>query len=129
MLKLYLLLYADDTVILAENDKDLQCALNGLYFYCQAEKLTVNTTKTKVIIFSRGKVKKKPVFKFGNKIIEITDDYGYLGCIFNYNGKFKKAIDERVSQAKRAMFSLLSKKQSMNLPLDITCHLFDSVVL
>jgi hypothetical protein len=128
MLKLYLLLYADDTVILAEDAKDLQYALNGLYNYCREWNLTVNLSKTKVVVFSRGKVKKIPVFKIGNSIIDFTYDYEYLGCTLNYNGKFKKAIDERVSQAKRAMFNLLSKMYKMNLPIDITCHLFDSLV-
>ena len=31
--KLYLLLYADDTVILAESKDELQAALNAMYLY------------------------------------------------------------------------------------------------
>ena len=33
--KLYLLLYADDTVILAESKEQLQAALNSMYLYCR----------------------------------------------------------------------------------------------
>ena len=33
-LKLYVLLYADDTIILAETASDLQMALAGLHEYC-----------------------------------------------------------------------------------------------
>ena len=32
--KLYILLYADDTVILAENSNDLQASLNEMEKYC-----------------------------------------------------------------------------------------------
>ena len=50
--KLFVLLYADDTVILAENDRDLQMALDSVHEYCTKYKLTVNINKTKIMTFS-----------------------------------------------------------------------------
>ena len=32
--KLYILLYADDTVIFAESAEELQAALNAMFLYC-----------------------------------------------------------------------------------------------
>ena len=58
--KLFVLLYADDTVIFAENDRDLQMALDSVHEYCTRYKLTVNINKTKIMIFSRGKVGPRP---------------------------------------------------------------------
>ena len=55
-LKLFVLLYADDSVILAENDPDLHMVLDSVHEYCTTYKLTVNISKTKIMIFSRGKV-------------------------------------------------------------------------
>ena len=52
-----------------------------------------NTTKTKVVIFSRGKVRKVPKFVFGNDELSVCYDYTYLGITFNYNNVFKRAID------------------------------------
>ena len=127
-LRLYCLLYADDTIVMAENPEDLQTALDGVYSYCNDWNLTVNTSKTEIVIFSRGKVKKFPKCNFGEKEIEVTDDYVYLGCTFNYNNKFNKAISKQTNQAKRAMYSLLSKCIKLNLPLDIALELFDSLV-
>ena len=43
--RLYLLLYADDTVILAESAAELQASLNVMYFYCETWKLQVNIFK------------------------------------------------------------------------------------
>ena len=51
-LKMYVLLYADDSIVMAET----QSTLNAACEYCQTWHLTINTSKTKVIIFSRGKV-------------------------------------------------------------------------
>ena len=52
--KLFVLLYADDTIILAENERDLQTALDSVQEYCTKFKLIVNTNKPNIIIFSRG---------------------------------------------------------------------------
>ena len=62
-LKIYTLLYADDTIILAESIDDLQSALKTLYDYCTEWDLMVNSDKTKILIFSRGKIKNIPIFK------------------------------------------------------------------
>ena len=54
MLKLYVLLYADDIVLMSETAEDLQNALNILKSYCDHWKLTVNVNKTKSMIFRKG---------------------------------------------------------------------------
>ena len=45
--KLFVLLYADDTVLLAETADDLQHQLYCFELYCETWKLKVNATKTK----------------------------------------------------------------------------------
>ena len=47
MLKIFLLLYADDIIIFASSAVELQNNLNILSEYCERYKLVVNTTKTK----------------------------------------------------------------------------------
>ena len=58
MLNMFVLLYADNTIVLAENACELQKALDPVHEYCGMYKLTVNIKKTKIIVFSRGKVKR-----------------------------------------------------------------------
>ena len=53
--KLFILLYADDTVIMSESEVDLQNGLNAYETYCDLWKLTLNTMKTKIVIFSGGR--------------------------------------------------------------------------
>ena len=66
-MKLYTLLYADDIIIMAESVTELQEALNSLHKYCKLWLLTVNITKTKIVIFSKGKVRKYPKFYLDQK--------------------------------------------------------------
>ena len=53
MLNLYLLLYADDIVLFGKTPEDLQHGLTILENYCNRWKLTVNTNKTKIMIFKK----------------------------------------------------------------------------
>ena len=98
--KLLLLLYADDTVILADSKEDLQKSLDNLAIYSKTWKLKVNTEKTKVMIFSRsGKNNKNLTFKFGGEPIEIVNEFKYLGIVFRNNGRFINAIKFIKTQA------------------------------
>ena len=92
-------------------------------------KLTVNTSKTKIMVFSRGKVKRFPTFTFGNNIIEVVSDYVYLGVKMNYNNNFAKAIRKQLDQGRKAQFSMLVKARKLDLPIDIKCKLLVSPVL
>ena len=77
-IRIFTLLYADDTIILAESAEQLQLALNAVYNYCNEWSLTVNTAKTKVVIFSQGKVSLYPTFLFGHDHLDVVDEYTYL---------------------------------------------------
>ena len=84
-LKLYILLYADDTIILAENPKDLQASLDEMKKYCDTFDLHINVNKTKILIFSTGKLRRHHIFNFGEFILDTVEEYNYLGLVFNYN--------------------------------------------
>jgi hypothetical protein len=48
-MNIFLLLYADDTVLMTET-QDLQKQLNIFHDYCLAWKLNVNIDKTKIVL-------------------------------------------------------------------------------
>ena len=125
---MFVLLYADDTVILAENDHDLQMALDSVHEYCTKYELTVNISKTKIMIFSRGKVIRLPTFKYGHHIIEVVSDYIYLGVKINYDNHFAKAMKQQLDQGRKAQFSMLVIARNLDLLIDIQCKLFEAVV-
>ena len=81
-------LYADDTVIFANGeDRDtavrkLQPALNQFVQWCQANKLTLNASKTKLMPSgTRHRVKraKDAVVKVGDVPLQVVPSYKYLG--------------------------------------------------
>ena len=89
MLNLFLILYADDTVIISESAEGLQKQLNDLYDYCNEWKLKVNTLNTRFVIFrNRGKVQATDKWYYDGDCIEVVYSFNYLGLLLNYNGKF-----------------------------------------
>ena len=125
MLTRFVLLYADDTIVLAENACELQNALDAVHDYCDMYKLTVNIKKTKIIVFSRGKVKRFPTFKYGDNTIEVASDYIYFGITMNFNTKFNKAI--KMIKVGKPYFQCWSKLKKLNMSIDIECNLFEKM--
>ncbi|XP_060563724.1 uncharacterized protein LOC132723080 [Ruditapes philippinarum] len=128
--KLYILLYADDTVIFAESAEELQKALDAMSNYCQLWHLQVNPSKTKIVVFCKSKrgLCNIPAFSFEGNLLEIVDDFSYLGVKFSYNGKFAKTKNHLLEQARKAMFSIIVKARKLDLPISMQIHLFDSMV-
>ena len=56
-IKIFIILYAEDTVIMSETEEGLQQALLNFEQYCDLWKLKVNTQKANIFIFSRRKYK------------------------------------------------------------------------
>lgn len=127
--KIFLLLYADDTLIFAEDITSMQEALDNFAFYCDHWKLDVNIKKTKIMVFSRGRAKHSSVLKYKDTPLEFVDHYGYLGIIFSKNGKFFKARKKLVEQASRALFGVYKKITNLNLSVKCQLNLFDKMIV
>ena len=60
-------LFADDTVLLAESERELQRVVDQFHSVCSRRKLRVNAGKSKVMVFERKEVE---VVDFGNALLE-----------------------------------------------------------
>lgn len=127
-LKLFVLLYADDTIIVSDSPESLQKLLNDFYEYCSKWKLTINKSKTKIIIFGSNKPGN---FRFllNNEPIEIIKEYKYLGVLFSSSGSFLNARKYLVNQANKAMHILYSKIFNLDIPIDLQLKLFDQTIV
>ena len=68
-------------------------------------------------------------FTLGDRPLEITDKYHYLGVTFSNNGYFLNARKHTVEQANKAMHYLFTRINNADLPLDLALKLFDHTAL
>ena len=78
-MKIFILLYADDTVLFSSNPNDLQKCLDTFKHYCTTWRLTVNVAKTKILIISQGRPSANLHFYYDSYELEIVKEYKYLG--------------------------------------------------
>ena len=129
--KLFLLLYADDIVILADTAEELQNGFDILYEYCKKWRLKVNTNKTKVIIFRKSGILPRNLnFHFDGNDIEIVKSFNYLGVVFTQGGSFKELQSTIAGQAQKAIFKLNSYLfKFANVSVKHRLDLFDKLIL
>ena len=127
-LKILITIYADDTVIFAESETQLQKALDKLDIYCRKWKLSVNCSKTKIMTFGGKKNAYQYPFKFQGKLLENVSSFKYLGLTFNFNGKFNLGVKHLKEQGRRAMMALLRRSRQLELPVSTQLDLFNTLV-
>ena len=109
-----ILLFADDCVILSESAAGLQDGLCMLWDYCEENSLTVNTTKTKVMSFktSRSGTYRKLNVMYGEEILE--------------SGEIHSSEAPLLQKARRAQFKM--SHLSASLPLETVLWLYQRMV-
>ena len=127
-INIFLLLYADDTVLMAETPEDLQKQLNIFHDYCLAWKLKVNIDKTKIVCFTNGRLPQNLQFTYSNSEIEIVKEFNYVGLLLTKTGNFKRAIKTLADKGTKAMYEILKRGKFHNLSISCQLDLFDKMV-
>ena len=99
-----ILLYADDSLLLAQNEAELKRMLNTLGNWCKKWKIKVNVGKSEIVHFRR---KSNPCtnvnFQLSNKTLKVVNQYKYLGLVLSEFMDFKVTADIVAKSAKRAL--------------------------
>jgi hypothetical protein len=125
------LFYADDLVLLAHNEADLQRLLSCLHDFSAANMMTVSIVKTKVMV--AGDTRWAGRLLFGSEVLPVVDSFVYLGVRFynkcNLRGSIQMNKGSNLSKAKMALGAMRMRCRSMGLHnVHILCKLFDSLV-
>ena len=121
-------LYADDLVLLSTSGSGLQNCLIRLQNFSKAKHLTINTEKTKTMIFNySGKLLKQDFF-IDNKRLELVHTFCYLGFDVKTSGVVSAAINTLYEKANKAMKTLLGAISRFNLPIKTSIKLFHTYI-
>jgi len=128
--ELFILLLADDVVLLSETVVGLQTQLNNLQRAASRLELNVNMSKSNIIVFRKGGyLGARERWFYNGMIMPVVNVYKYLGILFSTRLSFSAACQDLVSRAKNALFCIMRKLYVLNNnSLAIFLKLFDSRV-
>ena len=90
---LFALLYADDVTIFSDTPVGLQRLIGVLECFCLKWKLSVNMSKSQIIVFRRGGVLKKcEKWVFNGEKLKTVSYYKYLGLMISSRNIWSKAV-------------------------------------
>ncbi|XP_077255652.1 uncharacterized protein LOC143893811 [Temnothorax americanus] len=85
--KIYTLMYADDIVLLAEEEQDMRSMISRLEGYLDRKGLTLSIEKTKIMRFRKGRGRKKKYdWRWKERKLEEVNEFKYLGYTLKKNG-------------------------------------------
>ena len=124
------LLYADDLVLLATSEQDLQIILNELGDWCNKNKMTINEDKSNIVHFRTPSVERTNYsFTCGNRTLMLTDKYKYLGLILTEFLCYEEMAKNVAKSASRALGIVIAKYKSFGgLPFNTYIKLYENIV-
>ena len=84
-------MYADDLTLLANSEADLQFMLQSLARYAEEKGLTVNVSKSQIVVFNGNGMAEPPSFTLGDQGLDVVHEFKYLGVVFNEKACMSRA--------------------------------------
>ena len=126
-----LLAFADDIVLIAENEENLQNLLDIVYCWCNNWRVIVNKDKTKVMHFRKNRHRKSNYsFMYGSSKIEMVDTYKYLGVVLSDHLKHSVIAEVLASAGGRALGAVITKFRNFrNIGFSTFTKMYDTSVV
>ena len=123
------LFWADDLVLFAKTEEDLQILLKVLEEYCDENDLVINTKKTKCMIFNKtGRFIRRP-FDLNGVKLENVRSYKYLGFVITPSGEIGSGLKDLRDRAFKAFMKLKNDLGvSFNQDIKTTLSLVDTLI-
>ena len=129
--ELFLMLFADDVVLLSDSVVGLQNQINLLKENSDRLHLTVNLDKTKVMVFRKGgRLAAREKWWFGNAELEVTNAYKYLGILFTTKLSLNVGWAEVCRKGKKGVMAILKTMRKLSsMDMSLFFKLFDSQIV
>ena len=123
-------MYADDIVLIAENENNLQLLIDILNTWSKHKTLNVNFEKTKIVHFRNPSVPPtNEIFLMGEKQLGVVSKYQYLGLLLTEFLDYNEMAKAVARSAGRALSLLIVKSKAHGgFHFDTYTKLYDSLV-
>jgi hypothetical protein len=100
--------YADDTILIATNEEDLQTLMDIIVRESSKMGLSLNKKITEVMVTSKNELEIKSRIKVEGTFLKQVTSFKYLGTIITSDGRCNTEIRSRIGQAK-SVFNQMKK--------------------
>jgi hypothetical protein len=101
-----LLLFADDIVLIAEDERMLQRMLDAVNAYSKKFRFCFNKDKSNVMIFGKKMKDVRERFHLGESELQVVEHYKYLGLMVDSIFSWKKHLEKCLEKARKRMKAL-----------------------
>ena len=126
------LLFADDTVILAESEVQLQHFVKQFVVVCDRRGLKLNVGKSKVMktsdengIVGTGDL----LVEMKGDMMEEVSDFLYLGAKVSKDGGMEKELNHRITQARKSAGALGGMWNNRGVSIEVKRRMYESIVV
>jgi hypothetical protein len=109
------LLYANDLILIAKSTPRLQEHLISLDHFCRTMEMQINTSKTKVVVFSSKRKHNRHKFYFEGNTLEEVAYYKYLEIDFNKNLSWEGCRKKRTLRGWKAFYAFQNRCKEAEL--------------
>ncbi|GFS03183.1 RNA-directed DNA polymerase from mobile element jockey [Elysia marginata] len=120
--------YADDTVLLAESESELQVILDVVTDASMEMGLDLNAKKTECMTTSKNTDPPTCNLTSNGEKIKQVSSFKYLGYTISSNGKSLPEVKRRIAIAKEAFFRMRPIMKSNTISLDLKVRLTKTYV-
>ena len=108
-----ILLYADDVVLIAESEADLQSMLDILGIWYKSNLLSINMSKSNIMHFRNPLASQSDViFSVNQEVLSYTTQYKYLGVVLTEHLDYAITAKIIAQSANRALGLLIAKSKA-----------------
>jgi hypothetical protein len=111
--------YADDTILIATNERDLQALIDRIVDKSEIMGLSLNKKKTEVMITSKKNNQLKCSIMVDGTILKQVNNFKYLGTVITSDGRCTTEVKCRIRQAKVAFQKMRNILCNKNLSMEI----------
>ena len=115
--------FADDLETDSENPQTIQLSLTAIETWCDANEISVNLRKTKVMkIRNGGRIPNNTKFYYKGELVEIVNEYEYLGVTIQPTLVFTKHIQKKIMKCYNVIGSMTNLSR---LSIDTAMKVFN----
>jgi hypothetical protein len=128
-----LLMYADDTAVLANSAQELQQLLDCIHQWCSEHGMTIHVDKTEIVMFNTtasALLGLQNEWSVGGAPVKVSPHFKYLGIHFHFSTAATYGVQKAARRGRSAIACLHRKLHDLDVGanVELALHMYSSVV-